>query len=216
MPRRHAVDMLAALALAALLAGAGSACAIPGTGAREEALQRYAAERDRADSLERDLSRLRADLAQAEAVLVAMESGLKGTHTRASGVSALAEARVLVDRAARAAPWRETEIGEARAKLVEADRQLQDGHVGSAVFFASRARRIGEALLLEARHVERAQFARVGAVRANLRSGPSTTDPIVGTLAPSTPVVPGRRDGQWLEVRTPSGESGWIHQSLLR
>ncbi len=214
------------VALCALLGVGAVGCANPvtsraeATRARKErdlALQGLDAERERAAALERDVQRLRADLGQAESVLVAMESGLKGTHTRAAGVSALAEARILVERAARASPRRPEEIAEARAKLVEADVQLRDGHVGSAVFFSSRARRIGESLLRDAERARRAHEpgSRVGAVRANLRSGPSTGEAVVAVLDPSTPVAPVRREGEWVEVVTPGGETGWVHESLL-
>jgi chromosome segregation ATPase len=213
----------AVLALGALLA---TACANPLSSARTDAARALAdrnaarasleAERERVRVLEGELQRLRADLAQAESVLVSMESGLKGSHTRASGVSALAEARILVDRAARAAPRRRGEIAEARAKLDEADSQLRDGHAGSAVFFASRARRIAESLLRDAEPEDAGSGARIGAARANLRSRPSATGSIVEVLEPRTPVAPRRRKGVWVEVSTPSGRTGWVHESLLR
>lgn len=223
---RPASHALVALVLAAL-ALAGTGCASlprPGaspaaTRAQEDQLRALRAlrdlerERERADALERDVERLRTDLVQAESVLVAMESGLKGTHTRAAGVSALAEARVLVERAARAAPSKDAEIHEARAKLTEADFQLREGHVGSAVFFASRARRIAESLLRDARAQ---RGPRVAGSRANLRATPSTTGAIVAVLPPSTPVVPKTRQGDWVEVQAPSGATGWVHESLLR
>ena len=85
----------------------------------------------------------------------------RGARTRADAVSALAEARISVEHARTSAPWRRTEISEATEKLEEAERQFQTGNPGSAVFFASRAQRISDALREEARRVTGAAGARV-------------------------------------------------------
>jgi hypothetical protein len=174
------------------------------------------AQLERVDQLEREVARLRADLRQAEESMVAIESGLRGIHTRADSVSALAEVRIAVDRARRGAPWRKREILEAQAKLEEAERQLQEGHSGSAVFFASRAQRIADNLDEEARHVEASKAARfVHAHRLNLRAGPSTAEPVIGVLERATPVFLERDQDSWMLVRTLSGQVGWVHASML-
>lgn len=175
------------------------------------------AEAKRIENLEREIERLRADLREAEAALVAAESGLRGSHIRADAVSALAQARIELERASRSAPWRRREIGEARAKLEEAERQLAEGHIGSAIFFASRTSRIASTLLTEARHVSAAPNKRfVRARRVNLRAEPSTQAPIRAVLEQGQPLYPERQDGEWLLVRTPLGSVGWIHASLVR
>jgi hypothetical protein len=171
---------------------------------------------DRTTQLELEVERLRADLREAEEAMVAIESGLRGVHSRADAVSTLAESRIAVERASRDVPWRRERVLEARQKLVEAERQFQAGHTGSAVFFASRARRIAAALNAEARRVASTPGARfVHGRRVNLREGPSTEDRILHVLVGSTPVFPEREDGEWVLVVTPSGEMGWIHHSLL-
>ena len=110
------------------------------------------AQAERIQALEREVARLRADLDEAESAMVAIESGLRGAQTRADAVSALAEARISVERARTSAPWRRSEIAERdRSKLEEAERQFQAGNPGSAVFFASRAQRIADSLSEEAR-----------------------------------------------------------------
>lgn len=175
------------------------------------------AQRIYARYLEREVERLRADLRQAEEAMVAIESGLRGVHSRADAVSSLAEARIAVERAGRDVPWRETQIEEARGKLKEAERQFQAGHSGSAVFFASRARRIADTLNEEAELVSRSPDALfVERDRVNLRSGPSTADPVLAVLEHSTPVFPERSEGEWMLVRTPSGPVGWVYHRLLR
>ncbi|MGH0032945.1 MAG: SH3 domain-containing protein [Myxococcota bacterium] len=175
------------------------------------------AELTRSEFFEREVERLRADLRQAEESIVAMESGLRGFQSRADAVSALAEARIALDRIERRVPWREDQGREARAKLSEATNQLERGHVGSAVFFASRAQRITTSLLDEARQVEEWSDRRViGAKRVNLRAGPSLEHRVIDRLAERTPVFPERGHADWKLVRTPSGQVGWVHESLLR
>jgi hypothetical protein len=175
------------------------------------------AQAERVAYLEREIERLRADLRQAEESLVAIESGLRGVHTRADAVSLLAEARIEVDRAGRNIVWRPERMREAHAKLDEAERQLQAGHAGSAVFFASRAQRIAQNLNDEALKLTLDDSARfVKTERANLRAGPSIEHDVVGTLEQATPVFAERERGGWVLVRTLGGPVGWIHTSLLR
>lgn len=106
-------------------------------------------ERARLAKLEREYRRLQADLAQAEDAFRSMESGLRGVYTRAEAISALAEARVRVERASQLAPEDEPKLAEARAKLGDADRQLRTKAYVASVFFASRARRLAEELIRE-------------------------------------------------------------------
>jgi len=166
--------------------------------------------------LEREVQRLRGELHEAESAMVAIESGLRGAQTRADAVSALAEARISVERARTSVPWRGAEIAELTEKLEEAERQFQSGNSGSAVFFASRAKRVADALLEEARRAAGVPAMRkITAPRANLRAGPSTADSVLLVLSQATPVLPQRSDGEWVLVRTLAGAVGWVHTSLL-
>jgi hypothetical protein len=175
------------------------------------------ADADRMKLLELEVDRLRADLSAAEQALVAVESGMRGGQTRAEAVSMLAEARIEVDRAGKRAPWRAEAVGEARAKLDEADRELGAGHIGSAVFFVSRASRIAATLLAEAELVGKTPTTRyVKGGRVNLRAEPTTEGPVVAVLPGELPVFPEVDAGEWVLVRTVSGKVGWIHASLLR
>ena len=215
--RARRVALSLGICAAALAACAGSSLRL-GSRSRDcdDSFYRSAGQEQLA-YLERQVARLRADLNQAEESMVGIESGLRGIHTRADAVSALAEARIAVERASRAARWRPEQVKEARAKLEEAERQLQAGHSGSAVFFASRARRIAETLNEEAEHVARSTSTRfVNTRRVNLRSGPSTDHGVVDVLSEDTPVFPERQNGEWVLVRTLSGPAGWVHTELLR
>jgi hypothetical protein len=200
------------MAAAAVLA-AGSACS--SLRPDDDAIYRRA-ESQRVEYLEREVERMRADVRQAEDAMIYLESGMRGEHTRADAVSAVAEARVAVEHACERAPWRNSDCEEARSKLKEAERQIQRSRMGAAVFFASRAQRIADDVGSEAQVVARTGNAIfVTGKRVHLRSGPSTDDTILRVLTRSTPVFQERRDGEWVLVRTHSGRVGWIYGSLL-
>jgi hypothetical protein len=175
------------------------------------------ADADRVTLLEHEVERLRADVRSAEEALVAVESGMRGAQTRTEAVSKLAEARIEVGRAAKRAPWRTDAVAEARAKLDEAERQLGEGHVGSAIFFVSRASRIAETLLAEADLVGKTPGTRyVRSGRVNLRAEPNTDSEVLAVLPVDLPVFPESDDGEWTLVRTVSGQVGWVSGRLLR
>jgi hypothetical protein len=222
--RRSALDGIAAGLLPCLIFVA--CAALDGRSSRDDAGEAFEPEKaaqiseqagaDRVSQLEIEIGRLRADLREAEESMVAIESGLRGGHSRADAVATLAESRIAVERASRDVPWRRERVQEARQKLEEAERQLQAGHTGSAVFFASRARRIAASLNAEAERVANTPGARfIHGRRVNLRAGPSTEDRILHVLVGATPVFPEREDGDWVLVLTPSGHVGWVHRSLL-
>lgn len=174
------------------------------------------AETERAARLAREVEELRGDLRQAEEALVAAESGLRGSYTRADAISRLAEARIRVARARNEAPWRASQIAEAQEKLEDAERQVAAGHYGAGLFLVYRAERISDALEDEARRVHATpgtRFIRSG--RVNLRSGPSTDETVLSVLTRGTPVFPETDDSPWVLVRTASGEVGWVHATLI-
>lgn len=173
-------------------------------------------ESERADRLEREVARLRADLRQVEEALVSAESGLGGAQSRTDVVSLLALARIQIERASRTAPWRRIAINEARGKLDDADDQVQKGNFGAATFFVFSAKRIASSLESEAEQLEAVANARfIRGRRVNLRSGPSTDMPILQTLVQGTPVFAEHAGATWSLVRTLNGQVGWIHVSLL-
>lgn len=174
------------------------------------------AEVDRSDRLQAEIGRLRADLQKAEEALILAESGMRGTYSRADAVSALAESRIEVERVALRAPWRGSEIDEARSKLDEAGRQITQSHFGAALFFIHRAQRMAMQVDREAQAVAATRSALfVRSKHANLRAGPSTADDVVQVLAEGVPVFPEERADGWVLVRASTGSVGWIHSSLV-
>lgn len=175
------------------------------------------AETGRAQLLAREVERLRADLDAAEEALIAAESGLRGNRTRADAVSALAEGHIEVDRAREHAPWLNPEIDEANEKLVEAERQIEAGNFGAAIFFTWRAERIAERSIEESSLASSTPGVRtIRSERVNLREGPSTRAAVLTVLTHGMPVFPEQKREGWLLVRTSRGHVGWVHESLVR
>lgn len=111
---------------------------------------------------------------------------------------------------------RDAVIQGAREKLGEAERQVDEGRFGAALFFVYRARRVAEGVLAEAEQIRIAGNARlIRATRVNLRAGPSTDEKVLSVLHSGTPVVPQAREGDWTLVQVTGGAAGWIHVSLL-
>jgi hypothetical protein len=106
-----------------------------------------AEERERAERYRREVERLRADLAQAERALGALASGSIEGDTRAHAVFELAEARIIVARVEQSQAAGEMELREVHQKLEDAERQLTLENFAASIFFASRARRLAEALV---------------------------------------------------------------------
>ncbi len=206
--------------LAALLVICGFAAGCRGSPSPDVAHSyenaRENAHAQRFERLQREVERLRADLKQAEEVLIEREKGGDGAMSRANAVSALAESNIRLEHAATSASWRRAELDEARQKLGEADRRIQAGDFGAAVFFASRAARMADSLLREASRAARAKNTLwVNTLRVNVRSGPSTEHRVIMVLPRNAPVFAEEVDGNWALVRTPSGVLGWVYRPLL-
>ena len=208
--------LIAALVVALGLACAGGSAAPPPL-ATEDAELDCRAETERVSRLEGEVELLRVDLAEAERELVAVESGLRGSRTRADAISALAEARIQVERATKRVPWRAPLLKEAEERLDEAERLVEAENFGAAVFFASRAGRIARSTFEEPREAESKPGARaISGRRVNLREGPSTRHAVLTVLLLGTPVFPEREEEDWILVRTIDGSVGWVHRSLIR
>ncbi|UCE86173.1 MAG: SH3 domain-containing protein [Deltaproteobacteria bacterium] len=178
---------------------------------------RLEAQAKRAELLALEVTRLRADLEQAEKVLSGSSAGDSSPHSRADAIATIAEARITLERAADRARWGADEVAEARAKLAEADRQVELGHFGAAIFFAARAHHIANDLNAEVELVQQeTATAVVVGERVNLRAGTSTDDRVVRVLARDTPVFAEAEDADWVLVRTAGGDVGWVHGSLIQ
>lgn len=188
--------------------------AIPDSEDEDDAVTRE--QSDRLVELEGQVTQLQQKLKQSDGELVAIESHLREEHSRADAVSALAGARVKLQRAARDAPWRAKEIDEANDRLYVAERRIESGDYGAAAFFIYRASGTADSIFSEAelvRATENAMF--IAADLVNLRANPSTEAEVLGQLSRGTRIFPTRAIEEWIQVRTESGLEGWVHASLV-
>ncbi len=51
--------------------------------------------------------------------------------------------------------------------------------------------------------------------KCNIRSGPSTKDPIVFTTEMGVPFKVLKKQGNWLNIEHADGDVGWVHNSLV-
>jgi SH3-like domain-containing protein len=74
---------------------------------------------------------------------------------------------------------------------------------------------MAEAMLRQATLSRAPAPLRVSAGEVRMRKGPSTDYAVIETLARSTRVLAESEAGDWVRVRAPSGNTGWVHGSLL-
>ncbi len=174
------------------------------------------ADNERIDRLEREIERLKAELARAEQTLIAVESGLQSGYTRADAVKSLAEAQINLEKTMGFSPWHDEKIVQAQEKLKTARSHIDAGRFGAGLFFVYRVNSIVRNVNDEADAIRTSpNLLFVNKPRANLRTGPSTNHKIVTTLTQETPLFLENRSGKWVLVRTLSGTVGWMHAGLV-
>lgn len=174
------------------------------------------ADTERIEQLEREIVRLKTELARAEETLVAVESGLQSGYTRADAVKSMAEAQMQLEKTTGLAPWHTGQITQAQDKLTTAQSHIDAGRFGAGLFFIHRVNSIVKNVNNETEAIRTSpNLLFVGKRRANLRGGPSTKHKVVATLTQDTPLFTEDRSEKWVLVRTLSGTVGWIHAGLL-
>jgi hypothetical protein len=166
----------------------------------------------RGERLEREIERLRTDLRHAEQALGTRESAV-APPGRTDAVSAHADARTRVDIAADLLPADSATLKEAQRALLESEYHLLAKNYSTSLFYAGRARRGADSLILNADGEP--VTLRVTGSHVRLRGEPNTSSDVRGMLQREARVAPEGRDGDWVRVRTESGDVGWVHESLL-
>lgn len=59
------------------------------------------------------------------------------------------------------------------------------------------------------------EFVTVSKDNVNVRSGPSTSNPVYMELFAGYPLKVEKKEGDWLRISDFEGDSGWIHKSLV-
>jgi hypothetical protein len=188
----------------------------------EAAQRRAAVAEEQHEALRREMDRALDDL-------LASKASSHGMRNRALAISRIAEVRVQLRGVGRRdEPEVAGRLRRAESLLARADRTLEEGNYGGAVYLADRA---GD-LVQHARTVAEvaAQQTSEGAglipivpprtievvVGANLRQGPDTAQERVGAAQAGTRLVAVARRGDWFEVETTEGRTAWIHRATVR
>jgi hypothetical protein len=181
--------------------------------ARKQAELEQANERIRL--LEEELVNVRSDLEFVEKQFVLFERRLTNEETKASAVSAVAEAQLFRDRLQADEPLDEETLEEVESRLGTAGTLIDRRKYTAAVYYANRAMRaLNRAERIRGTLIEGDALV-VAVTRANLRKGPGGKFDVIGQLSYGTAVVRVGEENQWLKVRTRDGSTGWIHSSLL-
>ena len=171
------------------------------------------------EALREELTATRADLEMVERQFISIERRLTGDETKASAVSAIAEAQLLLERMSQDSTGLTDPqaMAEARAKLRSADELVTKGNYNAAAYYATRTLRIlnrSERRLSAS--ISEADAVVVQVKSANVREGPASTFRVVAQLPYGTVVVALEHRNEWFLVRMPGGRSGWIHGALVR
>jgi hypothetical protein len=169
--------------------------------------------------LEEELDNLKSDLEQVERQFISFERRLQLKETKASAVAAIAEAQLLFDKLESEAPedLDSVTVANFTAKLEMSDELMRKHNYAASVYYANRAMRILNQTERRKNIDLPAGTERVIAVSiANLREGPGSGYEIVGKLHFGTVIVQYDARDEWCRIRTDSGDTGWVHSSLLR
>jgi uncharacterized protein YgiM (DUF1202 family) len=107
-------------------------------------------------------------------------------------------------------------VGLCQEKLDRAERLLDEGNYGAAVFFAAQAQDLLEGLRrgpAEDRPAPRKSYV-VAVKSANLRAEPNTSATVLARLAKGTTLEAQAARAEWIKV-SHAATVGWVLRSLL-
>ncbi|MFH1755501.1 MAG: SH3 domain-containing protein [Candidatus Latescibacterota bacterium] len=162
---------------------------------------------------------LQQDLTQAEKQFISIEKRLQLKESKASAVSALAEAKLAYNRFQPNSnmSFDPQLLAEIDQKLAESAQLIQIENYTAAVYYAKRALRMLERSANTHEYIRRDGERRVVSVaRANLRSGPGLDHDVIAHLAFGTVLVQVEKANDWSKIEAPNGVTGWIHYKLIR
>jgi hypothetical protein len=167
--------------------------------------------------LEERLAAEQRDLEVTEMELIRTKARLKGLETKAEASSAIAEARILLGRAAAGRGGALLTLGE--QSLAKAEQQLHEENFGAANFFALKAQDLATRVQEDpgARPPGDAALplsVRVRVSRGRLREGPGFEHKVL-TLLPRGTMLPVKRaQGEWFQIA--QGDlAGWISRTIV-
>lgn len=167
-------------------------------------------------------------LGESTTELVRTMARLRTVATRAEAASAIAEAEVTLQqlrgRSGQQAP---PEVAQAEAALRQASTAFDAENFGGALYLATQAKRAataGRGRLADvggtaSRPNERPFALPVPLVTtsaANLRESPTGGAAVVARITSGAALTAYSYEQDWLKVSTADGQSGWVHQSVVR
>ena len=179
--------------------------------------------RDEQLLLGKRLASLQRELDFAEAEVIQTKTRLKGPESKAEASSAIAEASILIGRLQDDPRGRHT-LARAQDAVVRAEELMEEGHYGAAIFFARKAQDTALRAAPDEQPAPTQQTVElpppyptytVRVARANLRSGPSLSSPVVAQLDGGTRITATAMHGTWVKVTVAGDEQGWVLASLL-
>jgi hypothetical protein len=183
--------------------------------------RRLALESKKRAAQEELINQMRSDLLAAVDDATQAKSALLKPGSQAAAISALAEAKLALEKAQNhpLADRVKTHLDSANRMVAAASRQLQAGNFNGAVYFAHSAKRTVEGTLKLAQ-LEAEQNGRVLTVAqpgANLRQGPSPGSNKLAQLAQGTKVIQVEKRGDLVRVFvSDTGANGWLHSSVVK
>ena len=169
--------------------------------------------------LEEEVALLTRDLEFTENEIIRLKAKLRGLDNKAEASSAIAEARILMNRY-RTQRGRTPNLDRSQELVERAEQQIVEENFGAAAFFAQKA----EDLLQDRRRTPAADAAAdrpapkkqytVRVPTLNIRSDASETAEIVGKAAKGDVLFAETVRGDWLSV-TAGTVSGWVYRRLV-
>jgi hypothetical protein len=191
----------------------------PATSLEQGLQERLARAEDERLRLEERVSLLLKELELTETEVIRTKAKLKG-QTKAEASSAIAETRILLRRLTDQGV-RSPHLARCEQLLQRAETLIDEENYGGAAFLAITAQDLLEQtrrLAVDRAALDtpapRARYV-VGAEIANIRRGPSTTEPVIGQATRGTTLPATVVRGDWVRVSTGT-VTGWIYRPLLR
>jgi acyl-CoA thioesterase FadM len=169
--------------------------------------------------LQEDNEHLKSELRRVEQQFVTFEQRLRAQETKASAVAATAETQLLFDKLSsdKSSPLDSLTVNEVESWLATADEMVRKKKYAAAVYYAKRAMRsLNQADRRQTLALVDGDTRIIIVSIANLREGPGSNHSVIAKLSYGTVIVQTKVDNDWSEVRTQAGETGWIHNSLIR
>jgi hypothetical protein len=177
-------------------------------------------QKDRNHQLELLCRSIQQDLTQAEKQFISIERRLQLKETKASAVSALAEAKLSYDKFKSMNGGLQADLEtlqDIEHKLEESSQLIQKENYAASVYYSKRVHRMMErSATFQAYHGAHGETRIVSVSTANLRGGPGLDHDIIATLNFGTVILQVDLANDWSRVETQDGIEGWIHRELIR